>query len=162
MRKENTLFLLWIIFGFVFINAIDSILYFFTYLVYFGTSEIGIPYSILNFIIPLITFTSYILTTTILLKKLKTNSKSTGIYLTEFPKKVFIILILISMFLKPITNKLSGLFSEYYVVNHSGDAIEIITFYGWMIFGLIFSRWVILIAIAFIYFNKYNSKFIKN
>lgn len=98
MKKENTLFILWIIFGFVFIHAIDSILYLFTYLVYFGTSEIGISYNILTFVIPIITFTSYILATIILLKKLKINSKSTGIYLTEFPKRIFTILILIAIF----------------------------------------------------------------
>lgn len=162
MKKENTLLILWIIFGFVFIKAIDSVLFLFTHLVYFGTSEIGISYNILRFIIPSITFASYILATTLLLKKLRANSKSAGIYLTEFPKRLFTILILIAIFLNPITNKLSGLFAEYNATSQSGNATEFIGFYGWMHFGIGFSRWLILIVLAYIYFNKYSSELIKN
>ena len=98
MKKENTLLILWIIYGFVFVRAIDSLLFLFTNLVYFGTSQIGIPDSNLKFIIPAITLLSYAFTATIILKKLNTNSNSTGIYLTEFPKQLFTVLILIAVF----------------------------------------------------------------
>lgn len=162
MKKENSLLILWIIFGFVFVKSIDSILFLFTHLVYFGTSTIGIPYYILKFIIPIITLTSYILATTLILRKLKTHSKSDGIYLTEFPKRAFTVLILITIFLNPITNKVSGLFAEYNVTAQSENATDFINFYGWMHFGLGFSRWIILIVLAYIYFNKYNSELIKN
>lgn len=162
MRKENILLILWVIFGFVFVKSIDSILFLFTHLVYFGTSKIGIPYNILRFIIPIVTFSSYVLATTLILKKLKTSSKSDGIYLTEFPKRTFIILVLIAIFLSPITNKLSGLFAEYNATTQSENATDFIDFYGWMYFGIGFSRWIILIFLAYIYFNKYNSELIKN
>jgi len=162
MKKENTLLILWIIFGFVFVRAIDSLLFLFTHLVYFGTTVIGIPYDILKFIIPAITFASYILAVTILLKKLKTNSKSTGIYLNEFPKRLFTVSILIAIFLNPVTHKLSGLFAEYNAVNLSENTIEYLTLYSWMNIGINFSRWIILIALAYIYFDKYKAEVIKN
>ena len=162
MKKENTLLILWIIFGFVFIKAVDSVLFLITHLVYFGTSEIGISYNVLKFIIPTVTFVSYILATTLLLKQLKANSKSTGIYLTDFPKRLFTILIIIAIFLNPITNKLAGLFAEFNAINQSGNATEYINFYGWMHFGIGFSRWIILVILAYTYFNKYNSELIKN
>jgi len=162
MKKENSLLILWIIFGFTFIYAIDSILFLITHLVYFGTSTIGIPYYILKFLIPIITFTSYILATILILKKLKTHSKSEGIYLTEFPKRAFTILVLIAIFVNPITNKLSGLFAEYNATTQNENATDFIDFYGWMHFGFGFSRWIILILLAYTYYNKYNSQLIKN
>jgi hypothetical protein len=69
---------------------------------------------------------------------------------------------LIAIFLNPITNKLSGLFAEHNATTQSENATDFIDFYGWMHLGFGFSRWIILIVLAYIYFNKYNSELIKN
>jgi len=87
MSKENTLLLLWIIFGFTFVAALDSILYFFIHLVYFGMSELGLSLTFLTYFIPTITILSYFFTILFLFKKIKTNSNSEGIYLISFPQK---------------------------------------------------------------------------
>ena len=156
MKKENTLLILWIIYGFVFVRAIDSLLFLFTNLVYFGTSQIGIPDSNLKFIIPIFTLLSYAFTAIFILKKLNTNSNSIGIYLTEFPKRLFTVLILIAIFLNPITNKLTGLFAEYNAQVLGGNAKGFIDLYGSMQVGLGFSKWITLIVMAFIYYNRYK------
>lgn len=162
MKKENTLLILWLIFGFVFIKAVDSVLFLFTNLAYFGASVIGIPYKILRVIIPVITLVSYVSTAFLLLKKLKLESRLVGIYLTEFPKHLLIKLFLIAIFLNPITNKLSGLFAEHFTINQSGNINDYIDFYGWMIAGIGISRAVVLVGLTIIYFNKYNSEKLKN
>jgi hypothetical protein len=162
MKKENTLLILWIIYGFVFIRAIDSLLFLFTNLVYFGTSQIGIPDSKLKFIIPVITLLSYAFTAIFVLKRIKTNSNSTGIFLSEFPKHLFTVLILIAIFLNPITNKLTGLFAEYNTTVLSGNGKEFVDLYGSMQVGLGFSRWITLIVMAYIYYNRYNMESIKS
>ncbi len=161
MRKENTLLILWVIFGFVFIRAFDSVLFLFTHIVYFGTSKIGIPYYVLKYFIPIFTFLSYISATSLTLRRLKMNSKSNGIYLTEFPKQIVTPLILIAIFLQPITNKLAGLFAEYNSTAQSENATDFIDFYGWMYFGIGFSRWTVLIVLVYIYLNRHYVERIK-
>ena len=158
MRKENVLLILWIIFGFVFIEALDSILVFFTHLIYFGLTTSGVSFKIQTFIIPILTLVLYVLSTILILKKIKTSSGSDGIYLTDFPKKTFTVLAIIAIFLGPISNKLAGL----YVVDN--DAIknsvhdDFISFYGWMTFGLNMSKWIVMIVLVFLFINRYNTK----
>ena len=112
MDKENLLLVLWIIFGFIFVVAIDSILYFFIHLIYFGLAELGVSYHIMTYILPLITLILYSFTAFLILTRLKTKSKFSGIYLTEFPKKLIIILTIVILVLTPLTNKLSGIYAE--------------------------------------------------
>ncbi|PKA81960.1 hypothetical protein ATE92_0083 [Ulvibacter sp. MAR_2010_11] len=162
MNKENVLLIIWIIFGFVFITAIDSLLYLFTHLIYFVESELRLSYSFLQYSIPSITFIAYISTTFLILKRIKAKSDSEGIYLRNFPKKTFIILALIAIFLNPITNKLSGLYAEHNAYIQSGSSSEFISFYGWMHFGIGFSRWVVLIVLVFVYMNKIKDDRLKN
>ena len=50
MNKENILLILWVIFGFVFVIAIESILYFLIHLLYFGLAELGISYNIMTYV----------------------------------------------------------------------------------------------------------------
>ena len=109
MNKENILLILWLIYGFVFVVAINSILYFLIHLLYFGLAEIGISYNIMTYIFPIITLILYSLTAIFLLKRIKTKSKMSGIYLTEFPKNQMIILTAVFLILTPLTNKLSGI-----------------------------------------------------
>ena len=154
MNKENVLLILWIIFGFIFISGIDAILHFIVYLIYFAKSELGLSYGIMKFSMPIITLILYVLTTFLILKKIKLNSNSNGIYLTEFPKKLFIGLALIAIFLNPITNKLSGLYAEHSTAMENIDTSDFLQVYGWMTLGIEFSRWLILIILTIIFIKK--------
>ena len=105
---------------------------------------------------PIITLILYVLTTFLILKKIKLNSNSSGIYLTEFPKKLFIGLALIAIFLNPITNKLSGLYAEHSTAMENIDTSDFLQVYGWMTLGIEFSRWLILIILTIIFIKKLN------
>jgi hypothetical protein len=154
MNKENILLVLWIIFGFIFISGIDSILHFITYLIYFAKSELGLSYGIMKFSIPIITLILYAATTFLIFKRIKLQSNSAGIYLTKFPKKLFIGLTLIALFLKPITHKLSGLYAEHSTAMENMDTSDFLQVYGWMTFGISFSRWLILIILIILFLKK--------
>jgi hypothetical protein len=158
MNKEKTLLILWVIFGFVFIQAIDSALFLFTHLVYFGTVSIGVSYSVLNFILPTVTISAYLATIIILLKRIKIDSPVNGILLTKFPKQLFLTLLIMAVVLNPITNKLSGLFAEYNADLQLNKPSDFIEFYGWMHMGIGIGRWISLITIGIIYLNKYDLK----
>ncbi|MCZ4408342.1 hypothetical protein O3Q51_05950 [Cryomorphaceae bacterium 1068] len=156
MNKERTLLILWIIFGFVFIQAVDSLLYLAIHLVYFATLSIGMSYSILNFLLPAVTVSFYLLAIVLLLKKFKIDSSVSGILLTEFPKRLFITLLIAGVVLNPITNRLSGLFGEFGPVRLTGSASELLEFYGWMHMWIGVARWGSLIILGLIYLNKYQ------
>ncbi|WP_308994021.1 hypothetical protein QLS71_002470 [Mariniflexile litorale] len=156
MNKENVLLILWIIFGFIFISGIDSILFFITYLIYFAKSELGLSYGIMKYSMPIITLILYVLTTFLILKKLKLNSNSSGIYLTKFPKRIFILLALIALTLNPITHKLSGLYAEHSTRMENINSSDFLQVYGWMTSGIYFSRWFILIALSILFIKKLN------
>jgi len=158
MRKENYLFVLWIIFGFVFIQAIDSILQFITYTFYIGLSAIGISFKNLTILIPILTFGTYLFATMLLVKRIKIKSDIDGIYFKDFHRNNFIIFIIIAIFLSPITYKLSGLYLEHSDAIQNSNNSDFISFYGWMTFGINTSKWLILIYLGFIYLNKYNRR----
>jgi len=157
MNKENILLLLWIIFGFVFILAIESILYFIIHLIYFGLAELRVSYRMMTFIIPLLTFILYILTTYAIINRIKTKSKTSIIYLTEFPKKLIIILSIIILTLTPLTNKLSGLYAENISVNTLFEKGEYLIFYGWLDLSFVISPALILIALVVFSLKKLNN-----
>lgn len=159
MNKENILLILWIVFGFIFITAIDSILYFILHLIYFGLVELGVSYKILTYVIPITTLALYIITTIILLKRIKTKSKTSGIYLTEFPKNKIIIFGIIAFALSPITNKLSGLFTVNAIENMNAPYSEYLGFYGWFHASFGISQLIILgflVVTALIKLKKMN------
>ena len=158
MRKENILLLLWIIFGFVFILAVDSILYLIIHLIYFGLAELGISYKIMTFIIPFITLILYILTTYAIIKRLKLKLKTSVIYLTEFPKRLIVILAIIIVILTPLTTKLTGLYEENISVNTLLEQGEYLIFYGWLNLGFAISQSLILIALVVISLKKLNNQ----
>ncbi len=153
--------IIWIIYGFVFVQAIDSILHFITYIYYIGLSTIGISFKNLTFVIPILTFCSYIAVTIMLVKRIKYKSNENCIYLTDFPRNNFVILALVAMFLRPITYKMAGLYAEFSNIFENINHTDFISFYGWMTFGINISKWIMLIYLIFIYLNKYNNKELK-
>ena len=141
---------MWVIFGFVFVIAIESILYFLIHLLYFGLAELGISYNIMTYVFPIITLIFYALTALFLLKIIKTKSrlKASEIYLTEFPKKLLIIMTLVVFILTPLTNKLSGMYAESASENTLLEMGEYLRFYGWFNLGFAISQTLVLIAMV--------------
>lgn len=160
MNKENTLLVLWILFGFMFISAIDSFLRLLTFSIYVLKSELGLSYKILTFSMPLVTLTLYSLITFFILRKLK--SDVSGIYLTKFPKILFIGSFLVTLLLNPLTNRLSRLYSERLTSIKNANVYDVLEVHEWMSSGIGFSRWIILIILAFIFLNKLNKTINKN
>jgi hypothetical protein len=158
MNMEKTLLILWIIFGFVFVQAIDSVLFLTTHLMHFGAVYVGISYPILNFIIPALTTLSYLVMVIFILKKIKIKSGIRGILLTGFPKKKFYILLTLALVLNPITNKLNTVFSEWVTGTQDGNAVDFLAFHGWMYLGIGLARWTSIIVLAGIYLNNYRLK----
>jgi hypothetical protein len=156
MNSQKTLLVLWVIYGFVFIQAVDSVLVFLSHLAYFAMVGFGVSYSILNFVLAPIIIILYFGTIFLLLKKVRTESPTTGIFLTEFPKKHFVVLLVVAVVLGPITNRLSGLFGEYTADFQNINPTEFIEFYGWFDFEIGFARWTSLIILASVYLKKYR------
>ncbi|WP_179019174.1 hypothetical protein [Winogradskyella forsetii] len=150
MNKENILLILWIIFGFVFVIAVESILYFIIHLLYFGLAELGVSYNVMTYVFPIITLIFYSLTALFLLNRIKSKSiaKTSGIYLTEFPKKLLIILALVVFILTPLTNKLSGMYAESASENTLLEMGEYLIYYGWFNLGFAISQTLVLIAMV--------------
>ena len=157
MNRKNTLLVLWIIFGFIFITAIDSILYFIVHLIYFGLANLGTSYKIMTYLIPFTTLILYLLTTYLLITKIKTKSKTSGIYITEFPKKTLMILGIIAFVLSPITNKLSGIYSENVFDNTIVNSSDFLVFYGWLHTGFGLSQLLVLLILIIIMLTKLKS-----
>ena len=162
MNSQKTLLILWIIYGFVFIQAVDSVLFLLAHLAYFATVGLGLPYSILNFVLPIITISLYLATAYLLIKRIRIESQESGLLFTKFPKRQFVILFVIAITVNPLTNRLSGLFAEFNSEMQNQTPTEFIEFYGWFHFGIGFARWTSLVILALIYLKKHDLKKIKN
>ena len=154
MKAEKTLLILWIIFGFVFVQAIDSILYLTIHLIYFGTVYLGVGFSILKFLIPAITLLIYLLAIFLIQGRISIKSGISGLLPTQFPKNQFFALLILAVVLSPITNKLSGLFAVSMHSILTLDELEFIEFYGWFHMGIGIARWTSVTALALIYLRK--------
>ncbi len=160
MKEENRLLILWVIFGFVFIKSITSILYFLSHLIVTIEILLNPPLLILQFSYPIITIALYILTTLIILKKLKITSELNGIYLTSFPKNTFLILAVIAVVLPGLTNYLIGAYSwrllEDYVEINNLERVDYLSLYGMIGGTLGFANLVVYISLAvgFFYLRK--------
>lgn len=152
MNKESLLIILWMIFGFVFIIAAEAILYFFIFLLYVGFAELGVSYSLMSYLFPVLTLMLYLLTAFSLVKRAET--KVAGISLTQFPKKLLIILSLVIIVLLPVTHKLSGMYAEATFEDAPMTSGEYLSFYGWFNLGFAVAQIVTLIAIVWFSLSK--------
>jgi len=151
MKKENILLVLWIIFGYLFITAVDAVLLLLVHVLYIGLSEMKVAYKIMSVIVPTITMILYVITVVLLLKNLNIKSKTNGIYLTKFPKKITIALGCISFLLPPITNRLTGLYAEH---NSGTIGSGYLNFYGWLYIGIGVSQMLAILILIILFFNK--------
>ena len=148
MDKEKTLIVLWIIFGFVFVTAVDCIIYFVIHLLYFGLAELKVSYDVMTYIFPVLTFVVYSLIAILVVNKINRNSNQYVLQFDEFPKNLLIVLSIVILILYPLTNKLSGLYAEYSSGNTLIEMGEYLTFYGWFNIGFTISQILVLIGLA--------------
>jgi len=151
MKKENILLVLWIIFGYLFVTSINAVINLLIHIVYFGLSEMKVSYNNMSVIVPIISIVLYAVSTIIIVRKINIKSKTNGIYLTQFPKNLTIILGFISFFLSPITNKLSGLYAEH---NTGNLDIEYLNFYSWLYLSIGISQLLMILILVIIFLNK--------
>lgn len=154
MQKDNILMILWIIYGFVFIIAIETILYFIINLLYFSAFELGISFNLLTYIFPAITLILYSLTAFLLLKRVEKKKFKLETKFYEFPKKTLITLGIIILILTPLTERLSDMYSDLAIDNTDFRMGEYFLFYGWFNFGFAISNALVLVFIVLYLFNK--------
>ena len=157
MRKEHILTVLWIIFGFVFIIAIESILYLIINLLYFGSVELGISFGVMTYIFPILTLILYSLTVFLLLKRLEVKPIKLNLEPSAFPKKLLIILGITVVILTPLTEKLSDIYTDSILDNDQIRLGEYFLFLGSFKFGFTFSEAIVLIfLIVYLFKNLKN------
>ncbi|MFZ6051038.1 hypothetical protein [Halocola ammonii] len=69
MKEKTITTVLWIVYGFVLIQACDSVIYSITQIALIGHLALGVSYGLMNFTMPLMIIVFYLLTTSFLLKK---------------------------------------------------------------------------------------------
>ena len=158
MSKENILLVLWILFGFLFITAIDSILYFVLHMILFGLTELEAPIKIMKLVIPTTTITLYGLTTYILIKRISQKANTSKINLNDFPEKLLILTAIIAFTTAPLTNFLAGQYAGRIVAKEYLDDMDYINFfYDWFHASLMISRWGVIIILLFVFMSKLRS-----
>jgi len=164
MKEENRLLILWTIFGFVFIKSIDSILYFLSNLFVTIEIKLNVPFHILKYSFAIVTVLLYLLTVLIIIKKLKITSELSKIYLTQFPKRIFLILAVIAVVLPGLTNYLTGTYTfqfleEYIEINNLTNS-DYISIYGFVKSTLILTNFATYISliVGFFYLLKESNK----
>lgn len=157
MKRENILLVLWIIFGFLFVSAVNSILYLIINLLYFGLYELGITFQILKIMIPIITIILYGITAYLLLNRGNLDSRIAGLYLLDFPINLTVVLGIIAFTLHPLAEKLVGYHAEHISKNDNWNSHSYLDFYAWRDFGFIMSKWVLIVFLLVAFLPKLNT-----
>jgi len=163
MHKKNLV--LWLIFGFVLVTALSSIVDFLTHLIYFGNSELGIPNNIMKFTIPLSSLGLYAIATLILLKWVNNIPDLSALSNDQVPKRIFIAFTTIAILLPLATNKIWAVYDVYIqesIEYSSTNSLDFLELYGWMNAGPYLSQWLTIIVIAAVYYKNLKKKKNKN
>jgi len=144
MKKNDVLLVLWVIFGFVFVTAVDTVLNFIIHLLYFILVELGVSFLILTYLLPSITLVAYLFTAYFVVGKINRKSLGLELYKREFPKLLLVVLSIIIFILGSLTNWLSGLYSA----SHHGDIQSFLMFYGWFTAGFGISQMITLVSLV--------------
>ena len=136
------------------VKAIDSILYFITFGYFVLLIELNLSSDIIIYLILILILATYALAIYLLLKKIKTSSKSTGIYLDKFPKKKFFLMGSIILVLYLITNRMFGYYSANLITEERLETLDFVKIYGWYNMGLFISRLLAVIGLVAIFLIK--------
>ncbi len=158
MKKQLFSLALWMFFGFVLINAIDSILRFLVYSYFhFGLwKEMRVDF--LLYSIPILSVLLYLFTCIFLIKfllKKTENFKSKNI---KFPIGIYVVSTIIAIFLSPIQYKLSNLVlaKVFSKEPEPYENMEFIEIYGTMNFSLETCSWVSIIMLSIYFYRIYK------
>lgn len=154
MNEEKQLRIIWIVFGFIFITAVDSILYLLVHLIYFAMSELGLSHMALIVLIPLLTLLLYVLTAYLIYKRSTSRTNNQIKKQLDSPKKSTLILLLATSILLPIaTNYLDGLYATNLDWNNI-EARDYLASYGWKSLGIQASRWIVIGSIIIVFITS--------
>src|SRR5690606_1921210 len=158
MKKQIFSLALWMFFGFVLVNAIDSILRFIikTYLHLGLWMEFSIDF--LYYSIPALSIIIYASASILAIRYLNRRTINFELNEIRFPKEKYILAVIISILLNPITNKLTGLFAENInTMNLDYEFSEFLKLYGSTEASLGVCGWLTIIILS-IYFYKIHKK----
>jgi len=133
MRIENKYLVIWIIFGFTLVKALDTVVYFFNHLIFYFGLWLNLGKETIQFSFYPINIFLYVLMFYLILKYWLAKLNNVGIVNIDFPKVLFVILVLIVVGFSPLFNKLIGLYSfqileNYRLLNNLGFS-DVNTFY---------------------------------
>lgn len=157
MKKELFSFAFWMFFGFVLINAIDSVLSFIVDIYFYLGIWIELSVSFLNYSIPAFSIIIYSLTSFLGIKYI--NHKSINFELSEikFPKISYITVAIIAIFLNPLGNKLSRIVGENIAsMDSSYSASEFLNLYGITHASVGLCGWVSIIILSIYFYRIYK------
>ena len=154
MKKENILLAFWVLFGYLFISAITSIIYFMLHLIFFGLNELGVSIEIMKFILPPSTFILYGIVAVILIKQVDFHSKISKIYLTKFPRKLMITSAIIAFTLAPITNLLIGIYAGKASIETNIGFDEFMIFDDWILFSSTVAQIAVITVVLIMFFIR--------
>lgn len=158
MKKQIFILALWMFFGFVLINAIDSILKFLVNIYFnFGLwREWSVDFLIYS--IPALSVLLYLITSIFAIKFLQSKSENFQPENARFSKVIFVISIIIAIFLTPIRHELSGLVIAE-VFSREPDVyenFEFINIYGITSASLEICSWLTIIILSIYFYRTYK------
>ena len=165
MTKKTDELILKMIFGFAFISAIDSILYLISHSISFAVISLEFSLTAANISISVLTFVLYMLTIYLVIKFINSQEISSDNLFQKIPKPVIWISFLIAISVRPLTNKLSGLFAEHFTLSESANYLpttDYLSIYGWTIAMVGISRWTALIILTIIFWKGQTGRSTNN
>ena len=154
MNNQNALLIFWIIFGFICITAIESIIFLTTRLALIIQALSGIPPSIMEFSMPISVVLIYLLSAYLIIKNVSANLDHDQSYLVLPSNKKFVSIFIIAIALKPLTYRGYSLFLEYSNWFENIDTALFLSISGWTQISVELSRWLILLFLGIISFRK--------
>ena len=157
MKKQIFSLALWMFFGFVLVNAIDSVLSFIMDIYFYFGLWMELSVSFLNYSIPALSVIIYSITGFLALKYIRNKTIDFELNKIEFPKVSYIIAVIFAIFLDPLGNNLSGLVGENISEMRSiyTDS-EFLKLYGITHASVVLCRWVSLIILSIYFYRIYK------
>lgn len=161
MKKQLSSLVLWMFFGFVLVNAIDSILSFIINAYLYIGLWIEFSADFLNYSIPILSVIIYFSASILGIKFINEKANNFKFDEIRFPKTEYILSIIIAIFLSPLGNKLMGLMSEKLSSKVNYDPSEFLSFYGKTQASISICRWLTIIILSIYFYRIYKKVEIK-